>query len=64
MHQLLGPRVIERTQQDAVDNREDRGVRPDPERERQQRDRRRCGSAPEHAQGITQVPPQIVQPHE
>ena len=53
--QLLGSGVIERTQQDAVDNREDRRVDADPERQRQQRLGRECGRAPERAERMPQV---------
>ena len=49
IHQLLGSGVIERPQQDGVDNRENRRVCADAQRERQQRRCRESRSAPERA---------------
>ena len=47
VHQLRGVRVRQRPQQDTVDDGENGGVGADPERDRQQRDRREHGTAPE-----------------
>ncbi len=61
-HQLLRSRIPERPQDRHVEDREDRGVGADAQRQRQQRDGSEHGSSPERADRIAQIPPDLVQP--
>ena len=49
------------SQQDSVDQAEDRGIGANPERERQNRDGGKPAIAPEHAERLTQVGAEIVE---
>ena len=53
--QLVGRRDRQLAQQDLVDQREDRGVGADAERQRENRDRREQGAAPKPAQREAQI---------
>ena len=61
IHQLCGAWIGERTQQHAVHDREDGGVCADPERERQDRDRREDRRAPQGPQPVPCVARHIGQ---
>ena len=63
-HQLLRAGIVERSQDDAVENREDRRVCPDSQRQRHQRDRGEARTPPQAAQAITHVAPQVVEPRQ
>ena len=52
-HEPLGRAERQGTEQDAADGAEDRGVRADPEREREDRNDREAGTSPE---GPNRVP--------
>ena len=54
-HQLIGVGHRQLAQQDLVDQREDRGIRADAERQRQDRDDREQRAAPEPADGKAKV---------
>ena len=64
VHQLRGARVRERPQQHAVDDREDGGVRADPERERDDRHRCKDRRASERPQPVMHVADQILEPRQ
>ena len=54
-HETIGIRKRQRTDQDGVDDREDRDVRADAERERQHRDRGESGRRDDSSQAVAQV---------
>ena len=62
VHQPIGLRIPERPQDDAVDDRENRGVGADAERERQHGHGGEAGSAPQHAQPMTHIARHVVEP--
>ena len=55
-YQLIGMRIRQRTQQNTIDHREHRRIRPDTEGEREHRDPRKHGISPDRPAGITQMP--------
>ena len=61
-HQLLRRRISERPQNHAPEDREDRRVGADAERQRQQRDGGEHGAAPKRADPVAQIAPDLVQP--
>ena len=54
--------VRQGAEQDGIDRAENRGVRPDPQRQRQHRDRGKTGILPQRAGGIAKVAKQILEP--
>ena len=62
MHQLLGMGIPDRPQDDRVDDREDRGVDADAERQRHQRHGGEHGTAPKRAKRVAQIASDLVQP--
>ena len=61
-HQLLRRRIPERPQDRRVEDREDGGVGADAQRQRQQRDGGEHRTAPQRADRVAQIPPDLVQP--
>ena len=61
-HDGAGIRVRQRPQQDAVDDAEHGGVRPDAQREDEHHGGREAGTSPQAADRVAQVAPQIVEP--
>ena len=61
-HQLLGMRIGERPQKDAVHQAEDGGVRANTERQREDGDRRKSRIAPQQACAVAQVLNQVFDP--
>jgi hypothetical protein len=61
-HQLLRRRIAERPQDDHVEDREDRRVGANPERERQQRHDGEDRAAPQGAESVAHVAPDLVEP--
>ncbi len=64
IHQLLRVGIVERTQDHAVDDREDGRIRADSQCQRQERHRREHGSAPKRAQPMAHVARQVVEPRQ
>ncbi len=63
VHQLLGLRIAERAQDHAVDDRENRGICADSERERQNRDRGERRRAQQASDGETNILAKIIEAH-
>ncbi len=61
-HQLAGIAKRQRADQHRVDEREDREVRADAECQREHRGCREAGAAPQRAQAVAQIAPEILQP--
>ena len=64
IQQLLGFGIPEWSQQHPIDDREDSGVGADPQRQRQQGDRREHGRAPERAQPMSHIAREVVEPRQ
>ena len=63
VHQLFGLRIAQRTQDHAVDDRENRGICANSERERQNRDRRERGRAQQASDSETDILAKIIEAH-
>ena len=61
-HDRLRVGIRQRTEQQAVDDAEQRGVRADAQREHEHHRAREAGAAPQAAGGVAHVAPQIVEP--
>ena len=60
-HEPVGVAVVERREEHAVHDGEDRGIRSDAERQREHRGQRQHGAPRQHANGVGEVPPEDVE---
>ena len=64
LHEAIGVVIRQRPQQHRADDAEDRRVGANPQRQRENRDRRESGSPPQGPEPVDHIEPQVVDPGE